>query len=341
MARRSAAKKGKAVRVRSKPSESGRGRLLELSPEQIGPNLENPRLHFPEGSLDSLAESIEKEGVLVPVSVYENRDGTPPYILVDGERRWQCAKRLGVRTIPAILIPKPDDVTNLRTMFHIHNVREPWNDMPTAWALKKLMERTGQTDPEELRLSTGLSIERVKRLQFTLDLPKRYQELIDSGKVPLNYFYELERNVIRPLQRLRPQLFNQLGEGPIRESFVQKYLEEVTPDTVELRRVRPIITVAASEAGSPEGTSDLDDFILDLIQTKERTIQEAYENTVEMIVEAKKFAQRCRLLIVSLDRLMKKAQSEDDRELVISAVRGLVDALNIRFVELEARSPRP
>src|SRR5437899_3309447 len=97
-------------------------------------------------------------------------------------------------------------------MFHIHMVRDQWDDMPTAWALQKLIERTGETNTERLIEMTGLSKARLKALLFATTLPPEYQQLINSAEVPLNYFYELKLHVIDPLKKERPAIFQKFGE---------------------------------------------------------------------------------------------------------------------------------
>jgi len=44
-------------------------------------------------------------------------------------------------------------------------VRQSWADMPTAWALEKLIDKTGIENARELSDLTGLSLERLKRLE--------------------------------------------------------------------------------------------------------------------------------------------------------------------------------
>lgn len=308
------------------------GSLLHVPPEQIRPNLENPRLHFPEEELAELAESIDERGILVPLAVYhEPQEGQPPYVLIDGERRWMCAKRLALPTVPAIMMPPPDSTQNLLTMFHIHLARRRWADMPTAWALEKVMERTGETDLSALSRMTHLSTEQIRRLLVALKQPEEYQELIDKERVPLNFFFELERNVLRPLADRRPSVFKKYGPERIIRAFLDKKLSDVTRDTVELRRMLPIINIAAQEAGAPDRSSDLDGAIEALIDEPTKTIQETYEETVEMVVEADKFSRQCHLLVQRFDRLMEKAETAEDRRLISNAVRELIDALGHRL----------
>ena len=310
-------------------------RLAYLSPQDVVRNPENPRMYFPEPKLEELAGSIDEVGVLVPISVYpEGDEDRPPYVLIDGERRWICCSRLGLATVPAIIVPRPDSTANVLQMFNIHMVRDQWDDMPTAWALQKLVERTGETDARVLADKTGMSSEMVRRLLFALRLPKEYQSLIDSKQVPLNFFYELDRNVVTPLRQLRPAVFNQFGEEGILRSFVAKKQADVTPDTVELRRMKPIIGIAAKEAGGPAGESDLDAAIVSLIEEREQTIQETYEQTVEMVVEADKFSRQCQQLVAKYDRLIVKAESEEEQRIIGEAVVTLIEAFKSRLGQL-------
>jgi ParB family chromosome partitioning protein len=304
--------------------------LKQLPVESVRSNRENPRLHFPEGELDDLARSIDEVGVLVPISVYAGSK-SGQYVLIDGERRWRCASHLGLKTIPAIVMPKPDSIQNLKTMFNIHLVREEWDDMPTAWALHKLIDRVGDSDDKDLAAITGLSVLRIKQLRFALTLPKDYQGLIDEGRIPLNFFFELDRHVIQPLAKQRPGIVSRHSPSAIRDAFVKKRLNGVSTDTVELRNVRPIINVAEQEAGGPAGSSDLDDVIDKLIADDTMSIQEAYENTVEMVVETGKFVRQCELLLARYDRLMTKSHTPDEVKMVKSSLRQLASGINSRL----------
>src|SRR6186713_2052557 len=130
-------------------SQSNRASLQYVKTESVVGSEENPRIHFPDVSMDQLAASVSEVGILVPLSVYFDKKRSK-YVLIDGERRWKCAKNLGLTDVPAIILPPPNTKANLLTMFNIHMVREPWEDMPTAWALKKLIELTGNDDEEVL-----------------------------------------------------------------------------------------------------------------------------------------------------------------------------------------------
>jgi ParB family transcriptional regulator, chromosome partitioning protein len=288
--------------------------LVELEIGQIEPNANNPRLIFPQEQLDRLADSIDQEGILVPITVFQRDDH---YVLVDGERRFRCATILGLRTVPALIVPEKADLDVLVQMFNIHLVREPWKDIPTARAVGKLaddLRKTKGKEPsdQEIRDITGLSLERVKRFRYVLTLPAQWQDYINDDTIPLNFFWELKRNVIDPLAVQKPQLVSELGgEDAVASAFVEKRLDGVITDTVGLRKVRPIINYATQDA-EDGGESVLDETIRELVNNPERSIDDAYEDTVQIMVEADKLESRTKAMIVSFERLLAKARTTED-----------------------------
>lgn len=76
------------------------GTLRQISPDDIDRNPDNPRLIFRQQEMESLLVSIDRHGIQVPIAVY--REGKT-YRLIDGERRWRCAKKLNLKTIPALV----------------------------------------------------------------------------------------------------------------------------------------------------------------------------------------------------------------------------------------------
>lgn len=296
----------------SKASQTSRERRLDDIPvAAIEPNKANPRIHFTEEEMERLTESIDRKGVLVPVVVYA-QDGK--YVLTDGERRWRCAKALGLERIPAVVTDAPDDQENLIQMFNIHMVREAWKDMPTAKALGRVIQEFGIQSDRELADMTGLSTERIKRLRHALDLPPEYQTYIDEGRIPLNFFYELKRNIIDPLAKKRPGLAAEFGDTGVLDAFVKKRLSGVVSDTVSLRLVTPIINYAAREVDDPTDSSPLDETIRDLVNNPDASVTDAYEDTIQVVFETEKLGRRVDNMVKSFDRLLTKARSDEERK---------------------------
>lgn len=314
------------------PSNSPAGQLQSLPMDQIDPNPGNPRLIFPQEELDKLIESISHEGVLVPIVVFP-KNGR--FTLVDGERRFRSASELGLTEIPALITGERTEQELLVQMFNIHLIREPWRDLPTARALGRLMEEisksTGaEASDKQLRELTGLSVERIKQLKFALELPVPWQEHIAAGTIPLNWFWELDKNVVRPLTTERPALVKELGKENIAEAFLRKRLDGVTgTDTVSLRKVRPIIGFAKADADAiGEEESRLDQILRSLVIDADFTIEEAYEDTVQITVETDKLSRRAETMVANFQRLLRKASSQDERDYIKQVGRSLITDLN-------------
>ena len=82
------------------------GKTRNLSPQRIEQNPENPRLIFRQDEMDNLMFSIDRHGIQVPLAVYQDGD---LFRLIDGERRWRCAKKLNLRTVPVLVQDKPTE----------------------------------------------------------------------------------------------------------------------------------------------------------------------------------------------------------------------------------------
>jgi ParB family chromosome partitioning protein len=304
--------------------------LANVEVGRIKPNPNNPRLIFPQEELDRLAESIATEGVLVPIVVFKQGK---EYVLIDGERRFKCALTLGLETIPAVVTEEKSDRDNLVQMFNIHLVREPWQDMPTAWALEKLVkelesEQGKPVTDSQLSDTTGLSKERIQRLRHALELPKQYQKYISDGTIPLNWFWELKRNVIEPLAKERPNVMKDFTAKGITRAFVDKRLRGLIPDTVSLRDVRPIINFAAKDAEeNPRGSSILDKTIRELITDPDLTIQMAYEDTVQIMVEADKLERQTKNMLTTFQRLLGRVRTPKERNHVVRIGKAFLEGL--------------
>jgi ParB family transcriptional regulator, chromosome partitioning protein len=75
-------------------------KVTNIPVTEVGSNPHHPRRLFDEEPMRVLRESVEKLGILVPVTVYQAPAGHRParekFILLDGERRWRCAKELEI-----------------------------------------------------------------------------------------------------------------------------------------------------------------------------------------------------------------------------------------------------
>lgn len=175
-----------------------------LSPETIGvksvptgdlrANPHNPRLLFDKEPMDVLRSSIEKVGILVPLTVYKGRSQSH-YTILDGQRRWMCAKDLGLKKVPVNQVAEPTVVQNIVTMFQIHKLREDWELMPTALKLEVLMDELQERRDKRLAALTGLDQAVVARCKKLLSYPAKYQDMMldpdPRKRVKADFFIEL------------------------------------------------------------------------------------------------------------------------------------------------------
>ena len=221
-------------------------RVTDISVDQIEPNPHNPRRLFDEEPMRILQESVKKLGILVPVTVYEAPTSKKPsgqkYVLLDGERRWRCARELGEAKVPAIVVERPNDTQNILTMFHIHNVREGWQLMPTALKLRTLMEGLQETNERKVSELTKLSIAQIRRCKVLLSYPRRFQEMMlapPSERMKADFFIELDR-IRRPAREDKFQPWIEKGDSKVIDILLEKYETRTIAAVTEFRQLAEV-----------------------------------------------------------------------------------------------------
>lgn len=81
-------------------------KVVDIPIRQIRPNQSQPRKAFKDEELNSLASSIEENGILQPLTV--RRLNLQEYELVAGERRLRAAVIAGLKRVPCIVIKCTD-----------------------------------------------------------------------------------------------------------------------------------------------------------------------------------------------------------------------------------------
>jgi ParB family chromosome partitioning protein len=140
--------------------------LLHLPVEAIFANPRQPRRRFEPESGAGLADSIRREGVLVPVVVRPRTAGG--YELIAGERRWRAAREAGIATVPA-LVREAGDRESLVLALVENVAREQLSAVEEARAYAVLLD--------EFELSLGDVAERVGRSKPSVSNRLRLLEL--------------------------------------------------------------------------------------------------------------------------------------------------------------------
>jgi ParB family chromosome partitioning protein len=226
------------------------GELREISPDKIVQNPENPRLFFRDDELNHLQASIRKYGIQVPLTVYHS--GGRTYTLIDGERRWRCARKLNLPRVPAIVQPRPTPLDNILLMFNIHALREQWDYFTIANKLPriiKLYKIDNGAEPNENELSsiTGLSRGQIRRCRFLLDLPERYkrdltfelQKPKQQQRLSEDLFIEMER-ALKTVQTYVPGAIDNLNSA--RDTLIDKYRSDIIKNVTDFRKLSKMAT---------------------------------------------------------------------------------------------------
>ena len=148
-------------------------KLIDIEPNEL-----QARKVFNEESIDELAESIKKYGVIQPIIVTKKDNY---YQIVAGERRWRASKKAGITEIPAIV--RDNDERKNREISLIENIqREDLNPIDKARGIKVLMDEYSltQQDVAEILGKGRSSIANTVRL---LNLDDRVIDLVLEGKL--------------------------------------------------------------------------------------------------------------------------------------------------------------
>lgn len=160
--------------------------IFWIETEKIKPNPYQPRKEFDEDSLQSLADSIKKYGILQPIIVNKiekkNEKGIScEYQIVAGERRWRAAKMLGLKQIPAII--KEQTNRERLEVALIENIqRKNLNPIDKAEAFNQLKKEFGLLDREIAKI-LGSSREAVTNTLRILGLPEEAKVALRNGVI--------------------------------------------------------------------------------------------------------------------------------------------------------------
>ena len=154
----------------------------EIEMEKIRPNPLQPRQDISEENLAELVESIRTRGLLQPIVV---RPAGSVYELIAGERRWQAAKRLGMRTISAVVREVGDE--DMLTLALIENLqRVDLNPIEKARAFAGLMSRFSLTQ-EDAAKRIGKDRTTIANFVRLLDLPKEVRDHVSRGTISMGH----------------------------------------------------------------------------------------------------------------------------------------------------------
>jgi ParB/RepB/Spo0J family partition protein len=287
-----------------------------VDPQKLAKNPENPRLIFRQSELEALQSSIASQGILVPLTVYEEGQR---FVLLDGERRWRCALKLALSNVPVIIQPKPDRLTNIMMMFAIHNARRDWDPLPTALKMQELekeFEKRHKRRPSESELAGLASLRRgeVRRLKKLLQLPIEYREELLAELEKPRHLQEITVDHVlettKGVEALRKRhIVTSLEENDLRKAILSKFRTNVIKNTVAPRL---LTRIAAAVRRGEIGAASARKAVSKLRTDPKYSIDDAFRHSVEQV----DFEHSIASLV---ERLQKKLTEHRKRRYAVSA----------------------
>jgi ParB/RepB/Spo0J family partition protein len=301
-----------------------------IQTRQLHANPHNPRMLFDKAPLDTLRRSIEKVGILVPLTVYWSKSQRN-WVILDGQRRWMCAQDLGLKTVPANQVAEPSLVQNIVTMFQIHKLREDWELMPTALKLQVLIEALKERRDKQLADLTGLDQAVVVRCKKLLSYPKKYQDMMlvpdPDQRIKADFFIELypvlrDRNV-RAMGWFRPERFT--------AQMLQRYESGHLTAVTDFRKVKQHINVAV-EAGRTKAVTDR---LREFAEQPELPVEHLAIQSAAVAAKVQQIEKATKALAQLLQRMNAEDFYGEDKLWV--QLEQLVDLIRLRLGEVERR----
>ena len=152
--------------------------IVLLKMELITPNPNQPRKVFDDTSLNELAASIKKYGILNPILVRKKEN---LYEIIAGERRYRAAKIAGLTEMPVII--KDVDDRSVSELALIENIqRENITPMEEAITYEKILKNSNITE-EQLSEYIGKSQPFISNKLRLLKLPIEVQTALNNKKI--------------------------------------------------------------------------------------------------------------------------------------------------------------
>lgn len=306
-------------------------RIEEVSLDKIRPNELNPRRRFEEEAEDQLLVSMEAKGILNPLIVFE-RSGI--YYLLDGERRFRCAKKLNLKTVPVhVLVHPPSELENLSLMFHIHNVRDEWTDVSTIQSLRKVSDLLGTKNVKELSKATALPEYRVRKYLHILSFPESILKDFRSKDEDENQIepdVDFLAEIYSPISKIKNTMPSLLERFPV-DQIVKICLEKKNTGTIknnkDLRDISKIIVDAKiGKIDLKVAEEKIESFLAD----PETTVEKIYLDTSAPIHQAKRIVKNSEALIEEIKEIDVRRLPNSEKERLMKALENLKKILDMR-----------
>ena len=223
--------------------------------------------------------------------------------------------------IPVNVVDPPTPAANMLYMFHVHNLREQWELMPTALSLRILMSELKVSDDSKLAELTQLSEPNVKRCKILLEFPNKYQQMMlnpdPDRRLKANLFIEMYP-VLNFYETLGVRARGNKTRWELTDLFIEKYREGLIPSVIHFRKILEAKDLL-------EDTDRWDEVVRAATQftTNRRSkIKSLFDPLVAEEKQVRDAAELCKEFLTKLRNL--KVQHATKRKALITALKGVL-----------------
>ncbi len=167
------------MKLFGKKEGGGSVRVYHLPLERIATNPYQPRRTFDQESLQELADSIKRYGVVQPIIV---RPLGRHFQLVAGERRLKASRMAGKKTIPALVRDLEDDaVMEIAFIENMH--RRALNRVEEVEGYMRIAQELGLKDPDAMVKRLGQSVAGLIERGWILSMPPLLKRALVSQMI--------------------------------------------------------------------------------------------------------------------------------------------------------------
>jgi ParB/RepB/Spo0J family partition protein len=251
---------------------------MELSLEKIEEDPDHPRdVTKAEAENGRLLESMQELGIQQPLVVTET-DVPDRYTILDGHRRYRCAKKLALETVPCCVYPKMPEGEFAYRQFEVQNNRKEWTPIERSESFARIKHAMNFGSDRELADFLGKSQPLVSAYLHLLDQHTRFKMLVEKHDLSAAYAMEFVR--------LKPKLrkIRQLEINDVIEILFEKAKCKVIQNAKGIRRLSSIFLHAHRNEGA------LHAFLKDPDMTVEELVKQVKERESDILILAHQIA---------------------------------------------------
>lgn len=194
--------------------------ISSLPVASLRANKFQPRTQFDDDALAELADSIRAQGLVQPIVVTPEGEGS--YSIIAGERRWRAAIRAGLDSVPVVVRAVVDDRERLELALVENLQRSDLNPLEEAEAYSLLQEKFALSQ-EEVAIRVGKSRAAVTNALRLLKLPEEIRALLHQRQITAG-----QARPLLAMARAEEQIH--LAERAVREGLSARDLERLASE---------------------------------------------------------------------------------------------------------------